>query len=179
MGASNEVAKPADIQLQPAIASNGSGAYVVWVDGRIDEGGLFALFGARLDAAGHVLADDAAGVLLYESNTDEALDPVVLTDGTDYLVSWTSLSLQSYATALHGVRIAAATGQPTATMNPVPGIGQSGGAAAFDGQNYTVGFVSGTLAGALFFDPKRSRCAATCRSPAWSERAPSNTRTRR
>jgi hypothetical protein len=85
----------------PAVASNGTGFFVAWVDYRTS---WCEIFGTRVDSAGRVL--DSAGIMVsrwgywpyYER------DPCVASDGSDYVVLWNS---DYDETELHGSVISA------------------------------------------------------------------------
>jgi hypothetical protein len=69
-------------QKEPVVASDGTGYFVVWTDGRTSPS---SIRGARVSREGQVL--DADGVRLY-AGTEGAVLPRVASNGTDYLVVW-------------------------------------------------------------------------------------------
>jgi hypothetical protein len=91
-GPTFSLVETANEQLWPAVGSNGDGFLVAWSDTRNQETGSIYLgkvtdvYGARLDAGGHVL--DPAGIVIARAPSDQAL-PAVASDGDRYLVVWT------------------------------------------------------------------------------------------
>ena len=71
-------------RTSPAVTSNGNDFLVVWTDHR---GTDWDIYGSRVSAAGEVL--DGSGFAICSDPGDQT-QPAVASDGTNYLVVWTS-----------------------------------------------------------------------------------------
>jgi hypothetical protein len=69
----------------PAVAANGTGYLVVWVDGRNVATTGLDIYGARVNSAGHVL--DGSGFPISLGPNDQ-LSPAVTANGADSFVVW-------------------------------------------------------------------------------------------
>lgn len=116
-------------QNDPAIASDGVGALVVWSDNRY---GNFDVFASRMSADGEVL--DPGGIPIAPSWADD-VGPDVIWDGVDYLVIWTNLL------GLFGARVSR-DGTVTSLGALVDTPGLSYGAVATNGNQYLVVFTT-------------------------------------
>ena len=85
VGAELALSTAADAQVFPAVASDGTGYFVVWEDGRNRATNGFDLYGARVDSGGNLL--DAAGIPLVTTAAAQFL-PDLAWDGTSYLLAW-------------------------------------------------------------------------------------------
>jgi len=79
------IAKEAHQGAGPAVASDGTNAFVVWTDRQGSAPGV--VYGARITRAGAIL--DRAGLSIYSGQGEHA-EPAVSFDGTNYLVVWRS-----------------------------------------------------------------------------------------
>ncbi|HWB74435.1 MAG TPA: hypothetical protein VG755_05760, partial [Nannocystaceae bacterium] len=74
-----------DDQIEPAIAYDGMGHFVVWADDRVGGGG-YDIYGARVDVTGVVA--DPTGVAISTAEKQQR-GPSVAYDGDNWLVAWT------------------------------------------------------------------------------------------
>jgi hypothetical protein len=72
-------------QSKPAVASDGSGFFVVWEDNRNSAASDTDIYGTRLDGGGNVL--DPGGIPVC-TNVEFQQFPAVASNGRDYLVTW-------------------------------------------------------------------------------------------
>jgi hypothetical protein len=73
-------------QNSPVVASDGSGYWVVWEDGRASgRENLYDIYGARVTAEGEVLNPDGVPVSVADL---WQVNPAVAYDGMNYLVAW-------------------------------------------------------------------------------------------
>jgi len=94
------VARSASRQGQPALASDGTNYFAVWVDNR---DGSNVIYGARIDGRTGLSLDPAA-FQVSPSGIDDAAYPSVSFNGTNYLVVWAQWS--AAGEGFYGARIA-------------------------------------------------------------------------
>ena len=130
-------------QNMPAVASDGAGFLVVWVDGR--HGGDSDLFGARVDASGALV--DPAGFPITSTPQNE-FNPRLAFGAGVYLVTWESDG---------GAPVRAARVSTSGTvLDPTPlelgtAPGQTSPAVGFDGTQFLVAYsASGTNGREIF-----------------------------
>ncbi|NTX07358.1 tandem-95 repeat protein [Myxococcus sp. CA040A] len=119
-------------QLAPAVATNGTNFLVVWEDLR---GGGSDVYGARVTPTGELL--DPQGIALSTAAFDQRA-PAVASNGTDYLVVWSTYGAGSPAVA--GVQVAG-SGQvlsPQALSISNVAEVEGGAAVASNGTDYLV-----------------------------------------
>ncbi|WP_163999301.1 Ig-like domain-containing protein [Pyxidicoccus caerfyrddinensis] len=100
-GAGLAIARAAQAQSLPSVASNGTDYFVVWEDARA---GNPDVFGTRVTSAGAVLEDSG---LAIASESHSQVTPSVASNGTDYLVAWEDARLES-AGDIFGARVTSA-----------------------------------------------------------------------
>lgn len=92
-------------QYAPSVASNGTDFLVAWSDMRTSANGI-DVYAARVNAAGAVL--DAGGIAV-SARLAEQSDPVVASDGAEYLVVWIDRREQTTMESdVYGARISGA-----------------------------------------------------------------------
>ena len=79
------LARPANGEVSPAVAANGTNSLVVWVDNRNSSSTGLDILGARVSRDGALL--DASAIPICTATNRQA-DPAVAANGTDYLVVW-------------------------------------------------------------------------------------------
>jgi len=121
----------------PAVAANGTGYLVVWVDGRNVATTGLDIYGARVDNAGNVL--DAGGFPISVAPNDQ-LAPAATPNGADSFVVWQDGRDPATAPDIYGARVTSAgavldsSGIPIATATGA----QASPAVAFNGLNFLV-----------------------------------------
>ncbi|AKT42692.1 hypothetical protein [Chondromyces crocatus] len=126
----------AGLQGRPAIAWNGDHYLLVWQD---DRRGTTDIWAARLNADGSFI--DPTGKLLIEN----ASEPAIATNGTDFLVTFGRSTGNPYGKSLSAARVSAAGALVSET--PIPGAGtmlEKPARVAFDGTNYVVVWTGGS-----------------------------------
>jgi hypothetical protein len=127
---------------RPAIASDGTNAFVAWDDYSTAEGA--AILGARMSPTGRIL-DPVEIPVSTAWQRDHLVSPSVAFDGRNYLVVW-----DHYQYYLGG-RVVAARVTPEGTLldaSPIPIARGFDSAVAFDGTNYLVAWASNKFPGA-------------------------------
>ncbi len=89
----------------PAVAANGNGYLVVWVDGRNATTNGLDIFGARVNGAGAVL--DAGGFAISLGPNDQ-LYPAAVANGSDSFVVWQDGRNPATAPDIYGARVTSA-----------------------------------------------------------------------
>ncbi len=116
-------------QYMPSVASDGTGFFAVWSDGR--HGGDLDIFGTRIDASGNLL--DPSGILISEAAPEETVPKVAYGAGM-YLVSWATPEPRILAARVStgGALLDPAAMELSATQGAVnPAVG-------YDGTNFLV-----------------------------------------
>jgi len=92
-GSSFLISNAADVQENPAIATDGTNFLVVWQDFR--NGSNYDVWGARVNSSGTVL--DGSGIRIGTGTNNQCF-PTVSFDGTNFIVAWMDNSIveQSY-----------------------------------------------------------------------------------
>lgn len=116
----------------PAVASDGTGYFVVWSDSR---GSTYDIYGARVDEAGTLL--DTAGISISSAAGNQSI-PAVAFDGCNFLVVWDDQRSGNHD--IYGARVT-----PNGQVLEPEGIpicstisSQSNPSVASDGENYIV-----------------------------------------
>jgi hypothetical protein len=86
----------------PAVAANGTGFLIVWVDGRNEATSGLDIYGARISPAGQVL--DSGGFAISDAANDQ-LSPAATADGTDSLVVWQDGRNTTTGPDIYGARV--------------------------------------------------------------------------
>ncbi len=137
------ISTPGQEQTSPAVASDGTGYLVVWQDDRSDD--LGDIYGARMTSQGIVL--DTAGFVIAQG-TDIQDQPVLCSDGSNFLVAWVTHNSSSGDYGICGARVTpqgmvldtagfAITQRTRPLQRP---------ALAFDGTNYLAAWEVGNIA---------------------------------
>ncbi|SEU24233.1 DUF5011 domain-containing protein [Stigmatella erecta] len=108
----------ASVQLDPAVAFDGTNFLVVWSDigayPIIRGARVRASDGAVLDATPRLISRPLSGPPPYDSGLQYAMRPAVAFDGTNYLVVWDGewSTHQGYGRGIMGIRVGASDGVP-------------------------------------------------------------------
>jgi hypothetical protein len=129
------ISRAVDVQVFPAVASDGTNSLVVWADGR--DGGP-EIYGARVTPQGTGL--DTAGIAISRAAFwEDKYFPAVASDGTNFLVVWSDWG-DSTSGNVYGARVT-----PQGTMLDPAGIDISRAPSmaysqtlCFDGTNFLV-----------------------------------------
>jgi hypothetical protein len=89
----------------PAVAANGGGFLVVWVDGRNVETNGLDIYGARINSGGQVL--DAGGFAISLGPNDQ-LAPAATANGADSFVVWQDGRNTTNGSDIYGARVTSA-----------------------------------------------------------------------
>lgn len=126
------ISQAANAQKSPAIASNGSEWFVAWQDARPGNN-QDDIYGTRVGADGSV--KDILGIQISTGTSASGLQqtPAVASDGTDYLVAWTTSS------RIYGARVKASNGDvPDANGFPISSTTSNVPSVAYGNQDYLV-----------------------------------------
>jgi hypothetical protein len=126
-----------EAQLDPAVASNGSGFLVAWEDFRAPNSNAGDVWIARISGAG--VLQSTFGLTATGTLTED--NPAVGSNGTNYLVTWTVHQTDTNVVHLEGTRVTAGgvvSDNPRLAITGTSPGSQFNSSIAFGGGNYLV-----------------------------------------